>query len=146
MAEFHTHFVLELQEYHLLPQKIIQSIMSYISALLDMIVKLIHTKSSTSSFISINDLNVVFAQIDSIIDSISKSEYRFLKQCKKYFNYEDPIGIILNSTEERAYYIPLEQNTRKILENETLLKSIIDRINSLSNYVTKDKALILSNR
>ena len=146
VAEFHTYFLLELREYHLLPQKIIQSIMSYFSALLDMIVKLINTKLSTSSFISINDLNVVFAQINSIINSISKSEYRFLKQCKNYFNYEDPIEIVLNSREERAYYISLKQSIRSMLENETLLKSIIDHINSLSDYVTNDKDLILSNR
>ena len=111
-----------------------------------MIVKLINTKLSTSSFISINDLNVVFAQINSIINSISKSEYRFLKQCKNYFNYEDPIEIVLNSSEERAYYISLKQSIRSMLENETLLKSIIDHINSLSDYVTNDKDLILSNR
>lgn len=145
IAEFHTYFLLELRECHFLPQKIIQSITSYVSTLLDMIVKLIKTKISTS-FISTKDLDVIFAQINSIINSISKSEYRFLKQCKSYFNYEAPTEIKLNSNEERAYYIPLKQSLRSMLQNEQLLQSIVDHINSLSNYVTKDQDLILSNR
>ena len=146
IAEFYTRFLLELREYHLLPQKMVQSISSYISTLLDMIIKLIKTKMSTSTFISINDFDTAFAQINSIINCISKSEYQFLKQCKKYFNYEAPTEIILNTNEERAYYIPLKQSIGDMLKNEQLLKSIIDNINVLSNYVAKDQDLILSNR
>ncbi|CAF1293238.1 unnamed protein product [Rotaria sordida] len=111
-----------------------------------MIVKLIKKKTSTATFISTNDLDTAFAQINSIINSISKSEYQFLKQCKKYFNYEVPTEIILNTSEERAYYIPLKQSIGRMLQNEQLLKSIIDNINSLSKYVAKDQDLILSNR
>jgi len=146
IAEFYTRFLLELREYHLLPQKIVQSISSYISTLLDMIVKLIKIKTSASTFILTNDFDTVFAQINSIIKSISKSEHQFLKQCKNYFNYEAPTEIILNTNEERAYYIPLKQSIGSMLQNEQLLKSIIDNINSLSNYVAKDNDLILSNR
>lgn len=146
IAEFYTLFLLELREYHLLPQKIIQSITSYISSLLSMIVKLIKTKALTSLFISINDLDIVFTQVNTVIKSISKSEYQFLKQCKNYFNYEEPTEIKLNTPKERAYYIPLKKSIKSMLENEQLLKSIIDNINSLTNCVVKDKDLILSNR
>ncbi|CAF1420366.1 unnamed protein product [Rotaria sp. Silwood1] len=146
IAEFYTRFLLELREYHLLPQKMVQSISFYISTLLDMIFKLIKTKTSTSNFISTNDFDTAFAQINSIINSISKSEYQFLRQCKNYFNYEAPTEIILNTNEERAYYIPLKQSIGSMLQNEQLLKSIIDNINSLSKYVAKDQDLILSNR
>ncbi|CAM4844880.1 unnamed protein product [Rotaria magnacalcarata] len=52
---------------------------------------------------------------------------------------------MLNTNEEWAYYIPLKQSIRTMLQNETL-KSITDNINSFSNYVAKDKDLILSNR
>ncbi|CAF1957432.1 unnamed protein product [Rotaria magnacalcarata] len=145
-AEFYTRVLLELREYHLLPQKIVQCISSFISTLLDMTFKLIKIKTSTSAFIPTNDLDIVFAQVISIINSISKNEYQFLKQCKNFFNYEAPTEIILNKNEERAYYIPLKQSIRTMLQNETLLKSITDNINSFSNYVAKDKDLILSNR
>jgi hypothetical protein len=145
-AEFYTRFLLELREYHLLPQKTVQSVSFYISTLLDMILKLIKTKTSTSTFISTNDFDTVFTHINWIINSISKSEYQFLKQCKTYFNYQPPTEIILNTNEERAYYIPLKPSIMSMLHNEQLLKSIIDNINSLSNCVTQDKDLILSNR
>ncbi|CAF1683485.1 unnamed protein product, partial [Rotaria magnacalcarata] len=145
-AEFYTRVLLELREYHLLPQKIVQCISSFISTLLDMTFKLIKIKTSTSAFIPTNDLDIVFAQVILIINSISKNEYQFLKQCKNFFNYEAPTEIILNKNEERAYYIPLKQSIRTMLQNETLLKSITDNINSFSNYVAKDKDLILSNR
>jgi hypothetical protein len=111
-----------------------------------MVLKLIKTKTSTSSFISTNDFDTFFAQINWIINSISKSEYQFLKQCKNYFRYQPPTEIVLNTNEERAYYIPLKQSITSMLENEQLLKSIIDNINHLSTCIAKDKDLILSNR
>jgi hypothetical protein len=40
-AQSYTHFLLELREYHLLPQKVVQSISSNICSLFDMIIKLI---------------------------------------------------------------------------------------------------------
>jgi hypothetical protein len=146
LAEFYTRLLLELREYHLLPQITVQSISFYISTLFDMVLKLIKTKTSTSSFISTNDFDTFFAQINWIINSISKSEYQFLKQCKNYFRYQPPTEIVLNTNEERAYYIPLKQSITSMLENEQLLKSIIDNINHLSTCIAKDKDLILSNR
>ncbi|CAF2847466.1 unnamed protein product [Rotaria sp. Silwood2] len=146
IAEFYTRFLLELREYHLLPQKIVQSISFYISMLLDMAVKLIKRKTSTSAFISTNDLDIAFVHINSIINSISKSEYQFLKQCTKHFNYEAPTKIILNTDDQQAYYIPLKQSLKSMLENEQLLKSIIDNINALSNCAANDQDLIVSNR
>lgn len=145
LAEFYTRFLLELREYHLLPQKIVQSISSNVCALLDIIVKLIKQKES-SSFISIFDLETVLKHVSQIINSIGKNEYQFLKQCTKYFNYQSPTEITLDTSDERAYYIPLKQSLSDMLQNGQLLQAIIDNIVSLSTRVAKDKDLILSNR
>ncbi|CAF1047694.1 unnamed protein product, partial [Didymodactylos carnosus] len=144
-AQFYTRFLLQLREYHLLPQKVVQSISSNICILLDMIVKLIKTKAS-SSLMSVNDFETAFAHVNWIINSISKSEYQFLKQCKKHFDYQPPTEIVLNTNQERAYYIPLKQSLSYMLQNGELLQAIIDNINSLSSRAANDNDLILSNR
>ncbi|CAF4430572.1 unnamed protein product [Rotaria sp. Silwood2] len=145
LAEFYTRFLLELREYHLLPQKVVQSISSYICTLFDMILKLIKTKLS-SSLISITDLETAFTHVNRLISSISKNEYVFLKQCQKYFNYESPIEIVLNKAEDRAYYIPLKASLSHLLYSGELLNAITDNIQSLATQLDKDNDLILSNR
>ncbi|CAF1288923.1 unnamed protein product [Rotaria sordida] len=145
LAQFYTRFLLELREYHLLPQKVVQSISSSICSLFDIIIKLISRKAS-SSFVSIIDMETIFTHVNWIINSVSKSEYSFLKQCKNYFDYQPPTEIVLHTTEERAYYIPLKQSLSSMLQNGQLLQAIIDNINSLSTRAAKDNDLILSNR
>jgi hypothetical protein len=145
LAAFYTHFLLELREYHLLPQKIVQAISTNICSLFDMIVELIKTKTS-STFVSVIDLETVFTHVNSTINSISKNEYQFLKQCAKHFDYQVPSEITLDINNERAYYVPLKQSLSPMLHNGQLLQAIIDNINSLSARAAKDKDLILSNR
>ncbi|CAF4009238.1 unnamed protein product, partial [Rotaria sp. Silwood1] len=91
-------------------------------------------------------MEAIFTHVNWIINSISKNEYNFLKQCKKYFDYQPPTEIVLNTTEERAYYIPLKQSLSSMLQNGQLMQAIIDNINSLSTRAAKDNDLILSNR
>ncbi|CAF1438390.1 unnamed protein product, partial [Rotaria sp. Silwood1] len=91
-------------------------------------------------------MEAIFTHVNWIINSISKNEYNFLKQCKKYFDYQPPTEIVLNTTEERAYYIPLKQSLSSMLQNGQLMRAIIDNINSLSTRAAKDNDLILSNR
>jgi hypothetical protein len=98
-AQFYTRFLLELREYHLLPQKVVSSISSNICILFDMILKLIKTKSLSSS-VPVIDFETAFAHVNSVINSISKSEYQFLKQCKKHFDYQPPIELLLNTNED----------------------------------------------
>ena len=145
LAEFYTRFLLELREYHLLPQQVMQSVSSYICTLFNMILKLIKTKLS-SSVISIIDLETAFTRINRLITSISKNEYTFLKQCQKYFNYETPVEIVLNTPEDRAYYIPLKTSLLHLLYSGELLNAISDNIQSLATQSDNDKDLILSNR
>ena len=145
LAEFYTRFLLELREYHLLPQQVVQSISSYICTLFDMILKLIKTKVS-SSVMSIVNLETAFTHINRLITSISKNEYTFLKQCQKYFNYETPVEIVLNTAEARAYYIPLKSSLSHLLYSGELLNAIYDNIQSLTTQSDKDNDLILSNR
>ena len=145
LAQFYTHFLLELREYHLRPQKIVQSISFKISTLFDIIVKLIKTKASSSS-VSIVNFETASKQVSWIINSISKNEYQFLKQCQKYFDYQSPTEVILNTPEERAYYVPLKQSSSSMLNNGQLLHAIINNINSLPIRAAKDDDLVLSNR
>ncbi|CAF1357077.1 unnamed protein product [Adineta steineri] len=147
LAQFYTYFLLELREHHLLPQKIVQLISSNICKLFDMIIKLIKTKaSSTTSLLSVTAYENAFAHITSMINSISKNEYQFLKRCKKHFSYEPPVEIILDQPNEHAYYIPLKKSLSYTLQDGQLLQAIIDNINSLSNRAAQDKDLVLSNR
>ncbi|CAM2701852.1 unnamed protein product [Rotaria socialis] len=145
LAQFYTRFLLELREYHLLPQNVVQSISSKICSLFDIIIKLFKTKVS-SSFVSIIDMEAVFTHVRFIINSVSKSEYNFLKQCKNDFDYQPPTEIKLTTNEELAYYIPLKQSLFCMLQNGQLLQATIDNINSLSTRAAKDNDLILSNR
>jgi hypothetical protein len=145
LVEFYTRFLLELREYHLLPQKIVQLISINICSLFDMIVKLIKGRTS-SAFLSVTDIEMVFTHINSIINSISKNEYQFLKKCTKHFDYQSPTEIVLDTTNERAYYVPLKQSLSFTLRNDQLLQAITDNINSSLTRAAKDKDLILSNR
>ena len=144
-AEFDTRFLLQLREYHLLPQQIVQSISSYICTLFDMILKLIKTKLS-SSVMSIIDSEIAFTHINRVITSISKNEYTFLKQCQKYFYYETPVEIVLNTAEDCAYYIPLKTSLPHLLYSGELLNAISDNIQSLATQSDIDNDCILSNR
>ncbi|CAF2951744.1 unnamed protein product [Rotaria sp. Silwood2] len=130
LAQFYTRFLLELREYHILPQKVVQSISSKMCSLFDIIIKLIKIKVS-SSFMSIIDMEAIFTHVSFIINSVSKSEYNFLKQCKNYFDYQARTEIELTTNEERAYYIPLKQSLYCMLQNGQLLQATIDNINSL---------------
>ncbi|CAF4178390.1 unnamed protein product, partial [Rotaria sp. Silwood2] len=145
LAQFYTRFLLELREYHLLPQKVVQSISSKTCSLFDIIIKLIKTKAS-SAFMPIIDVEAIFTQVNFIINSISNSDYNFLKHCKNYFDYQPPAEIVLHTNDEHAYYIPLKHSLSCMLQNGQLLQAIIDNINSLSTRATKDNDLILSNR
>ena len=145
LAQFYARFLLELREYHLLPQKVVQSISSRIYTLFDIIVKLIKTKVSSSA-LSLVDFEKILVHINWIINSISKSEYQFLKQCQKHFNYQPPTEIVLKNNTERAYYIPLRQSLSSMLQNGQLLQSIFNNIKTLSIRAAADNDLILSNR
>lgn len=145
LARFYTHFLLQLREYHLLPQNVVQSISSDIYNLFEIIVELIKLKVS-STMVSINDLETTFTNVTRIIHSISKNEYTFLKQCEKYFNYQAPHEIILKPNEQPAYYIPIKQSLYNMFHSGELLQVIRDNVESLAIRAAKDPDLILSNR
>ncbi|CAF4055395.1 unnamed protein product [Rotaria magnacalcarata] len=124
LAQFYTRFLLELREYHLLPQNVVQSISSKFCSLFDIIMKLVKTKAS-SSFISIIDMEAVFTHVSFIINSVSKSEYNFLKQCQNDFDYQPPTEIKLTTNEELAYYIPLNRSVKSNLSRQTNSNSLL---------------------
>jgi hypothetical protein len=69
-----------------------------------MFVELIKMKTSSNA-LSVIDLETTFAHIIRIIDSTSRNEYTFLKQCERFFDYRQPKEIILNVADEPAYYV-----------------------------------------
>lgn len=145
LAQFYTRFLLELREYHLLPQKIVQSISSNFCKFFDIMLELIKAKV-LSSAVSVIDFETTFTAVNRIINSISKNEYTFLKQCKKYFKYQPPSEIVLNKNEKRAYYIPLKQSLSSLLHSGELLEAIMNNISSLATRSADDNDIILSNR
>jgi hypothetical protein len=110
-----------------------------------MILEVIKMKD-ISSVASTNDLQTIFTNITDIINSISKNEYTFLKKCESFFDYQPPKEIVLNNTEDRAYYIPIKEGLLPMLRNGELIQSIMDNVHSLASRATMDKDLILSNR
>ncbi|CAM4939601.1 unnamed protein product [Rotaria socialis] len=113
--------------------------------LLEVILKLIKTKQS-ASVLTVVDLETIFTHVNKLITSISKNEYTFLKQCQKHFNYELPIEIVLNTSEDHAYYIPLKISLSHLLHSGELLDAINNNTQSLIIQSNKDNDLILSNR
>ncbi|CAF4062526.1 unnamed protein product [Rotaria magnacalcarata] len=145
LTTFYTYFLLELREHHLLPQKVVQLIISNICILLDIIIKITNAKT-LSACAPVIDFATVLREINQIISFISKNEYQFLKQCTEHFDYQPPTKIMLNTAEECANYVPLKQSVSCMLHDDQLLQAIIDNIKSLSTCTAKDKDLIISNR
>ncbi|CAM2724129.1 unnamed protein product [Rotaria socialis] len=145
LTAFYTYFLLEFWEHHLLPQKLVQLIISNICSLLDIIIKITNAKT-LSACAPVIDFATVLREINQIISFISKNEYQFLKQCTEHFDYQPPTKIMLNTAEECANYVPLKQSVSCMLHDDQLLQAIIDNIKSLSTCTAKDKDLIISNR
>jgi hypothetical protein len=161
-------FILELREEYLLPQGVTNIISTYIVTLIRHLEILLNKKavlpstdiysSSTSSFPkqnqkiteiyhlheTLNDLS-----INNMIESISKNNYQFIKNCEKYFDFNSPEQVVLSSpdeTVEHTYFIPIDRTLSSMLKSQQLLFEISENIQQQRISVENDSDLMLSIR
>ncbi|CAF3976229.1 unnamed protein product [Adineta steineri] len=159
-------FILKLREEYLLPQGVTNIISTYIVTLIRHLEILLNKKavlpsayiysSSTSSvpkqnqkIIQIYQLHETLNDLSNIIESISKNNYQFIKNCEKYLNNDSPEQVILSSpdeTIEHAYFIPIDRTISSMLNSQPLLSEILENIQQQRISVENDSDLMLSIR
>jgi hypothetical protein len=159
-------FILELREKYLLPQGVTNIISTYIATLIRHLEILLNKKavlpstdiysSSTSSLpkqnqkiIEIYQLHETLNDLSNMIESISKNNYQFIKNCEKYFDFNSPEQVVLSSpdeTVEHAYFIPIDRTLSSMLKSQTLLLEILENIQQQRISVENDSDLMFSIR
>ncbi|CAF1447865.1 unnamed protein product [Adineta steineri] len=159
-------FILKLREEYLLPQGVTNIISTYIITLIRHLEILLNKKavlpsayiysSSSSSvpkqnqkIIEIYQLHETLDDLSNIIESISKNNYQFIKNCEKYLNYDSPEQVILSSPDEpieHAYFIPIDRTISSMLNSQPLLSEILENIQQQRISVENDSDLMLSIR
>ena len=148
--------MLELREYHILPQSIIQSITTHILSLLDSIMELLENQANKSDqstartkSISVNDMTSIVKTIKQSITISTRNEYQFLQSCKNFFDYSPPIENILSLNEKKkeySYYISIKESLRKILEKEDIVGLLMENIRNQYGVTNADADLMFSCR
>ncbi|CAF1531354.1 unnamed protein product [Adineta ricciae] len=144
-----TRFLFDLREGHLLPQGIIKSITSYLTSMLDALLKLIEqqaTKSLNNLSISLTDIVRLIAQIKTSIFDITKNDYQFLKRCEDFFGYVPPSKVELDDKDHCGYYVPIERSIKSLLNKPDVISCLIDNINESTEKTKNDPDLILTYR
>ncbi|CAF0724721.1 unnamed protein product, partial [Didymodactylos carnosus] len=144
----YTRFLLELREGHLLPQNIVQSITSYLTTLLMVLVKIIENQvtKTTSPIVSLEDTRKFILQITNSISNTGKNDYQFLKRCEQYFGYEPPAEIKLNAHGDCGYYIPVERSITNLLNKPDVIDNLLKNLNDTITKTKADPDLMLTYR
>jgi hypothetical protein len=77
---------------------------------------------------------------------VTKTEYNFLKLCKKYFSYESAKEIKLENPNEIAYYIPIQFSIQQMLSKPDVLDMLIKNYNQTVNRNVLDTDLMYDYR
>jgi hypothetical protein len=151
----YARFLLQLREEFLLPKRVIQTITSNVITLLEEVFLLVehqHRSSSSTSDIRTADYDSMKKTIDDVIDgidAISRSEYRFVRACERFFSYHEPHEIILSppgAMKETAHYIPIHQTLQSLFQNEQLITLILDNVAQQRHQTQIDDDLLFSFR
>ncbi|CAF1587648.1 unnamed protein product, partial [Didymodactylos carnosus] len=173
----YTQFLLELREEHLLPQNVIHSITSNTIILLDTIKELVEEnlkeerrsferqRQVTTTTMSPPDTSCIFRntinRVSEVIEATTKSEYRFIELCKRFFNYCPPKELSLLNTppsltmtttstkklrEDKFYYVSIKESLRNIFSKDEMIPLLIDNIEQQEQKVRNDPDLMYSFR
>ncbi|CAF4470586.1 unnamed protein product, partial [Rotaria magnacalcarata] len=66
-----------------------------------------------------------------MVESISKNNYQFIKNCEKYFDFNSPEQVALSSPNEPielTYFIPIDSTLSFMLKSPQLLLEISENI------------------
>ncbi|CAF4382200.1 unnamed protein product [Rotaria sp. Silwood2] len=158
-------FMLQLREECLLPKNVMSIISTYIITLMQNLETLLEKKafnytaesySAVSSSRKENKKAIEFDQLKHVLDDIrnaiqsnTKNEYQFVKQCEKYFAYTSPEEIVLSSAgevPEHAYFIPIEKTLSSMLNYQPLVIQILENIQQQQTTTKHDDDLMFSIR
>lgn len=161
IQRFYLRFLLQLREEHLLPKKIISIISSNIIMLLESLEKLIMHRSSLSSSTQIDQIqdgkfvieapvvSIVISEVNSMIETTTRSEYQFINLSKRLLNYEEPKEILLSSpdeTVEYGYMIPVERTLSSLFHREEIFSLVNRNVTNQRKIVKEDSDLMFSLR
>ncbi|CAF1139753.1 unnamed protein product [Rotaria magnacalcarata] len=166
MKRSYLQFILELREEYLLPQDVINIISTYIVTLFRHLEILLNKKavltsaniysSSTSTLpkqnkniIKIYQLHETLNDLSNMVESISKNNYQFIKNCEKYFDFNSPEQVALSSPNEPielTYFIPIDSTLSFMLKSPQLLLEISENIQQQRINVEHDSDLMFSIR
>ena len=149
--KYYTRFLLELREHHLLSQNIVSSITSSFSVLFNIVLHIIKQKGSDTSttapaVIPLVKVEETIKQTIKIIEDSATKEYRFLKSCKEFFQYEEPHKLEFNISSEYGYVIPIEKSIQNFLNKPEVIDFLIKNTNETILALEKDRDLLLTYR
>ncbi|CAF2068078.1 unnamed protein product [Rotaria magnacalcarata] len=84
-----------------------------------------------------------------MVESISKNNYQFIKNCEKYFDFNSPEQVVLSSPNEPielTYFIPIDSTLSFMLKSPQLLLEISENIQQQRINVEHDSDLMFSIR
>ncbi|CAF1262315.1 unnamed protein product [Adineta ricciae] len=166
MKKSYILFLLQLREEYLVPKTVTNVISTYITTFLRHLENIFEKKSfyhsqidfshSTSSvpkqdrkIIEFDQLQLTLNDIRVEIESVSKNDYQFVKNCEKYFGYSSAEEIALSSDDEApeyAYFIPFDKTLKAMLKSPPLALEILENIDQQQLNVANDYDLMFSIR
>ena len=149
--KYYTRFLLELREHHLLSQNIVSSITSSLSVLFNIVLHIIKqtgsdTSTTASAVIPIVKVEETIKQTIKIIEDSATNEYKFLKSCKEFFQYEEPHKLEFNTSGEYGYIIPIKKSIQNFLNKPEVIDFLVKNTNETILASEKDRDLLLTYR
>ncbi|CAF4141942.1 unnamed protein product, partial [Adineta steineri] len=161
-------FMLQLREEYLVPNTTINSISTYIVTLLHHLQSLFEqqimrndfnatgnnlsskpTSDSTKAYLDIDTAKKTINELCYAVETVSRNEYQFQQFCEEHFFYRPPKEITLSNpgeTKQVAYYVPIDETIKSILDNDHVIDQILDNIKYQQEKVFIDEDLMFSFR
>jgi hypothetical protein len=160
----YTSFILQLREEFFVPKSTSNAISSYITTLMNHLQGLFEQQAfiygsdnvlSSSTLnrnvkvVKLETLKDTIEEVSRSIETITKNDYQFVKNCEEYFGYKPPVDIIVsnpNEETEHGYFIPLDKTLFSMLNSQPLLFQVLDNIQQQRTAAEDNDDLMFSIR
>ncbi|CAF1425408.1 unnamed protein product [Adineta steineri] len=155
-------FILQLREEFFLPKNTTNVISTYIVTLINHLEVLLEekafmnqsnilssTQTSNGMVVELQALKKTMSEISNEIQSTTRNEYQFIKNCQKYSDYHAPDDIPISTDDEQlehGYYIPIHRTLSSVLCSKDFSIQVIENIQQQRIAVENDDDLMLSFR
>ena len=155
-------FLLQLREDLFLPKTTIHTVSTYIVTLIEHFATLfeqqaiVHESNDDSSsrafnakVVTLSELKKTMNEISVEIQNITRNEYQFIMNCKKYFDYHPPEEIQITTDGEyveSGCYISIEKTLSSVLSSKYFCTQIIQNMQQRKILQRNDEDLMLSFR